>query len=156
MRKALPRGAHSHLYACVTVTSNREASTGSHPSACVRSAKLSAPVRAHAASTASASACSPVADCTSENATSHVRSSIASASAVRGTSLTRTPLFACAWKGATMDAKSPSTQTTSAPSGAEAATREASTETWDPMGTSSAPTPAMRAKAARDRAIAAS
>src|SRR5690606_17430334 len=82
---------------------------------------------------AGASAILPVADCASENATSHVDSPIASGSALSGTERTRSSFRT--WKGKTIELKSPSTHSTSAPAGTAAATTLAMTEVCEPVAT---------------------
>ena len=67
----------------------------------------------------------PFADCTSENDTAQVWSVSDSASASSGTLRTFSPRTA---NGNTMEVKSPSTQTISAPSGAAAATTDVMVE----------------------------
>ena len=100
--------------------SKSDAATGSHPTAWVASHSVRAPARRAAATMAAASATSPVADCTSENATS----------AVLGADLVgeRGERDGCArarprpeWtNGRTIDEKSPSAMSTSAPIGSDA------------------------------------
>ena len=78
-----------------------------------------------------------------ENTTSQVSSEIDDARSARATVRTRMP--DCCRKGKTIDEKSPSTLSTSAPSGTPAATRLAITEVCEPVATRCGLTPTNRA-----------
>ncbi|BDZ56071.1 hypothetical protein GCM10025870_31440 [Agromyces marinus] len=122
---------------------------GIHPVAWVVSTSVSAPASRAAVRTDAASATSPVADCTSENATSHVVGRISSARLASGT--WRTRRSPRARNGATTELKSPSTHSTSAPAGADAAASPVNTETCEPSAMRSVVVPSRVAAWARER-----
>jgi hypothetical protein len=136
----VPRGDMSHLYAWVTVTSKRDASNGSQPTACVASTIVIAPL----AASASRSASVPSLDCAAEKATT---SASCAASASRSSGTTRAS--ARTRNGHSSDVKSPSGTTTLAPAGSDAATVPRKPATVAPIATSAAGTPTRRANDAR-------
>ena len=139
--KAVPRGASNHLYPPHTVRSKAPASTGSQPTAWVRSTSVRVPCAAAAARIASRSARAPSADWTAETATRVVSSPMASASRCSGASRTRTPRPAWARNGKLTDVNSPSAHKTSLPEGSEAATSPTRGLTWLPTATAEGATP---------------
>lgn len=106
------------------------------------------PLRARAASSASTSVIAPSADCTTDTATRSWSPAWA-ASSGSGTSVTRTPRWACTANGRVTEENSPRATSTRVPSGTDAASGPIRPEVVAPCATSATGTPVIAANPAR-------